>query len=108
MEERKIKPANLRFYVDKQRGGQKKLADALGVSPAFVGQCKIDGGTVMPIKYLDRICEVLKCTPENLCDDYVVNKGEHTRIVKMILEKVEAMDEKAQVDLYADLIKKYF
>ena len=63
---------NLDVMMAKRKISSQELAEKIGITPANLSILKTNKGKAIRFSTLDKICEVLKCTPGDILD-YKVN-----------------------------------
>ena len=64
---------NLRGEMAKRKISSQELAEKVGITPANLSILKTNKGKAIRFSTLDKICEVLECTPGDILD-YKVNQ----------------------------------
>ena len=63
---------NLDVMMAKRKISSQELAEKIGITPANLSILKTNKGKAIRFSTLDKICEVLECTPGDILD-YKVN-----------------------------------
>lgn len=64
---------NLDVMMAKRKISSQELAEKIGITPANLSILKTNKGKAIRFSTLDKICEVLECTPGDILD-YKVNQ----------------------------------
>ena len=64
---------NLDVMMAKRKISSQELAERIGITPANLSILKTNKGKAIRFSTLDKICEVLECTPGDILD-YKVNQ----------------------------------
>ncbi len=64
---------NLDVMMAKRKISSQELAEKVGITPANLSILKTNKGKAIRFSTLDKICEVLECTPGDILD-YKVNQ----------------------------------
>jgi len=59
---------NLDVMMAKRKISSQELAEKVGITPANLSILKTNKGKAIRFSTLDKICEVLKCTPGDILD----------------------------------------
>lgn len=59
---------NLDVMMAKRKISSQELAEKLGITPANLSILKTNKGKAIRFSTLDKICEVLQCTPGDILD----------------------------------------
>lgn len=65
---------NLDVMMAKRKISSLELAEKVGITPANLSILKTNKGKAIRFSTLDKICEVLKCTPGDILDYEEENK----------------------------------
>lgn len=104
--DRRVKPENLSYYLNRKRGLQARLKDALGLTFSTISQWK-SGERPVPQDHLPTICKVLECTEEDLCDRKFHKVGVDSPVVQAIHDFVIKLSPADQGRAYTSLVEQF-